>query len=247
MKEYLDNMVPANEAGTLRVTVKRAWGLRAADPNGSSDPFVVVSTVKGQQKGRVVKRSLSPQWDETFEFEGVISDFVGVEHPLLIRIYDADDGNTYANREGLGDVKVVLPRQRSVQEFTEELPTQGHLEFSVAWAQPAAAKAEERGVLRLLLKRASGLLAADTGFLQSGKSDPYVVLTAANGASTRSQARRATLEPVWDEPLELEGTFGELTSAPLELAVYDADLVGKASLGAIQVDLSCLRDEAAKE
>ena len=53
MKDYLENAVPANEYGTLRVHVKRAWGLRAADANGKSDPFVIVETGHHHKRSKV--------------------------------------------------------------------------------------------------------------------------------------------------------------------------------------------------
>lgn len=52
-------------SGVLEVTVKRAANLRPADPNGSSDPYAVVSVANCSFRTRTVGRSLEPEWEET--------------------------------------------------------------------------------------------------------------------------------------------------------------------------------------
>ena len=77
MKSYNDNVVPANELGALRVHVRRAWNLTAMDRNGKSDPFVIVSINGHSKRSRVIRETLDPEWDEFFDFEGEMREFVG--------------------------------------------------------------------------------------------------------------------------------------------------------------------------
>ena len=104
-------------------------------------------------------------------------------------------------------------------DFTQELSTQGSLMFSVEWvpavprgklvAPPAATalldqkeRISGRGVLKLHLRRAVGLLPADA----SGRADPFVVATLGT-RSRQSHVVRGTLEPTFNETLD----FGNAT------------------------------------
>ena len=52
----------------LAVRLLRAHKLIPADPNGSSDPFVVVEWDGNQQSTKVIDRSLDPVWNQTLYF-----------------------------------------------------------------------------------------------------------------------------------------------------------------------------------
>merc|ERR1712137_601212 len=54
------------------------------------------------------------------------------------------------------------------------------------------------GVVRFTLYRGSNLQAMDTGFMSSGKSDPYMVVSL-GGGKWKSERKKATLNPVWNE------------------------------------------------
>ena len=47
-------------------TVKKATDLAAADRNGLSDPYVLLSLNGEKHKTRTVLKSLNPVWDEAF-------------------------------------------------------------------------------------------------------------------------------------------------------------------------------------
>ena len=51
-----------------RAQVVGARGLRAADSNGLSDPYVVVRLGDAAEQTRVVPECLDPDWNETFVF-----------------------------------------------------------------------------------------------------------------------------------------------------------------------------------
>eukprot|EP00966_Prymnesium_polylepis_P076391 1770649-Prymnesium_polylepis.1 len=90
--------------------------------------------------------------------------------------------------------------------------------------------------MRVHLKRAAGLKATDTGLLQSGKADPYVVVRA-GGQEKRSQTHKATCDPLFDEYFDFEGGPDAFVGAPLRLDVFDADLLSKQALGSCEVEL----------
>ena len=79
----------ATATGTLKVRLERAAGLKAADPNGKSDPYVVLETGGLKtQKSSVVPKTLDPVWNESFEFAGTLQQFLGTG--LELRFWDKD-------------------------------------------------------------------------------------------------------------------------------------------------------------
>ena len=82
----------APPAGILRVTLHRASGLRPADLNGLSDPYVklqVRPSHGGTRKTKVVSRSLDPVWEETFAYGGC-SLAEARRQTLLLEVWDRD-------------------------------------------------------------------------------------------------------------------------------------------------------------
>ena len=98
------------------------------------------------------------------------------------------------------------------------------------------------GRLRVRLKRASGLPAADPW----GTSDPYCILTLSGGDGTaRSRTVARTVDPAWDEELTL--LVGDPEAQVLQVRLYDADLLGPDDdLGVAQVPLRGLGDGAVR-
>ena len=85
------------------------------------------------------------------------------------------------------------------------------------------------GTATVRVVRATGLLAADKG----GTSDPYVVVQSAGGKKAKTSVKKKTLEPEWDETLELSVLDA---AAPLSFAVWDHDQIGtNDALGAGEV------------
>ena len=82
-------------------------------------------------------------------------------------------------------------------EYSEPLPTQGSILFSVSW-MPLREEQVLNGTLHVHLLRANGLKAMD----RNGKSDPYVKLELA-GQKHRSKVKQRTLNPEWNEKFSL--------------------------------------------
>ena len=80
--------------GELRVTVKGASGLKAADRSGFSDPYCKVMLGESKeieataQKTKTMKKTLEPTWDETFRFPGTLKALANEQ--LLLKVYDWD-------------------------------------------------------------------------------------------------------------------------------------------------------------
>ena len=89
----------------LVVKLLRAEGLLAKDRGGTSDPFAELRVGQQLQTSKVVDKTLSPEWNETFEFEvgG------GGEPELSVVLWDHDKGLLFgSSKEYLGSVKVPL-------------------------------------------------------------------------------------------------------------------------------------------
>ena len=164
--------------------------------------------------------------------------------------------------DALGGVHVSLEplRSRGHIDFVEKLPTQGTVTFSIGWT-PATATASPAlsgggtklrntgrlpalaeggtaatGTLRVLLHRGVGLPAADL----NGKSDPYVVALS-GGVQRKSKVVKATLDPIWNETLDLPGVLADFQASGLSLHAYDWDrLSADDPLGSVHIPLDRL-------
>ena len=97
--------------------------------------------------------------------------------------------------------------------------------------------------LRVHLHGATGLRAAD----KNGLSDPYVKLSAA-GQSVQSKILSRTLDPIWDQELELMGPGAAFRKEGLSLEVFDSDKLSRDdSLGFVAIELASLHDGVARD
>ena len=119
--------------GTLRVHLIDASGLKAADLNGKSDPYVRVRVGGLSQESRVVAKSLSPAWDQALEFRGNLEEFHSTG--LALEVMDKD---RFTRDDPLGSVQVGLQRlfdatSNATHEYDERLSTQGTIRFRLSW------------------------------------------------------------------------------------------------------------------
>ncbi|KAL0311755.1 UNVERIFIED_CONTAM: Synaptotagmin-4 [Sesamum radiatum] len=105
--------------GVLSVTIMSAENLPATDLMGKSDPFVVLTMRKSEQKckTRVLNDTLNPIWNQTFDF--VVED--GLHELLIMEVYDHD---TFG-KDKMGRCLLTLTRCILEGEFTESLDIQG--------------------------------------------------------------------------------------------------------------------------
>jgi len=226
--------------GTIQVKLQGAAGLKAADLNGKSDPYAVLSLCGKQHKSTTVSKSLDPRWNETFTFEGTLGDLTS--ESLQLEIFDKD---RITRDDSLGSASVSLFDLRSVREkvVEAELSTKGRVSLVITWtargdAPPPPDPALMRtGTIQVKLQGAAGLKAADL----NGKSDPYAVLSLC-GKQHKSTTVSKSLDPRWNETFTFEGTLGDLTSESLQIAIFDKDRIGRDDfLGSAVVNLLELR------
>ena len=207
--------------GLLKVYLKSASGLKAADLNGKSDPYVIVCSGKHQKKSKVIKKNLDPVWDEEVALTGTLQEFLS--EPLLLKVFDYDSPIKMTKDDPLGDVHVSLDalKHADKHDFAEILPTQGTLMFSVTW-EPLASHMLSHGTLHVFLSHATGLKSMDS----NGFSDPYVKL-ALRGTTHKSKTIKKDLNPRWNESFKFSGVLKDLLAEPLSVHAWDYDFASK--------------------
>lgn len=133
--EVLQRVTPAREQHrkpskyVFTIKIVEAEELKACDPNGTSDPYVVLGDEyqKRLAKTRVVMRSLNPRWDESVD--------ITVQGPLNI-IATIWDWDTFGDHDYVGRTSLKLdPSHFSdylPREYWLNLDTQGRLLLRVS-------------------------------------------------------------------------------------------------------------------
>ncbi|CAI9092672.1 OLC1v1027984C1 [Oldenlandia corymbosa var. corymbosa] len=117
--------------GVLSVTVISAEDLPAVDLMGKSDPYVVLTMKKSEQKNktRVLNDTLNPVWNQTFDF--VVED--ALHDLLMLEVYDHD---TFG-KDKMGRCIMTLTRAILEGEFTDTFPLDdsptGKLTLHIKW------------------------------------------------------------------------------------------------------------------
>ncbi|KAL6056000.1 phosphatidylserine decarboxylase [Balamuthia mandrillaris] len=89
---------------SLQVTVKEAKNLLAADSNGFSDPFVILSLPGQTHKTKVIKKSLNPVFNESFTFSLSEPHHDYKNQTLNVEVRDKD----FFGSDALGQVDIPL-------------------------------------------------------------------------------------------------------------------------------------------
>lgn len=203
------------------IEVMGARKLTAADRGGTSDPFVVVACEGKKFKTKVIKTTLTPEWNETF--------YVAVEEDLRKATFEVYDYNTFGRNTFLGayeaDLAKVTIGEKSIQKWhplrvdrgskagirpeaaykKHQATTYGELGLRISRqylpegperVASAGASADDEASISVTVVEARGLVAADRG----GTSDPFVLIyypTLKKPHKTAVVSK--TLSPVWDE------------------------------------------------
>ena len=101
--------------GELRVEVVGAFGLLAADINGKSDPYVIVRTGEHKRKTRIIRKTLAPEWHETFRLRGELDTFLDTGVTFEVYDWDPDIGPYKQMDDVLGTVHVKLDPELRLQ------------------------------------------------------------------------------------------------------------------------------------
>lgn len=120
-----------DDFGVLRVTVLSASDLKAADRQGTSDPYAKLYLGDHlHHRTTVVKESLDPEWNENFEYHGVLRELL--QHNLEIHLFDHD---AVSINDELG--KAVFDISEVAQanfETSSTLSIQGTVSVKLSWA-----------------------------------------------------------------------------------------------------------------
>ena len=98
---------PQKVTGKLCVHLLRGEGLKVANKNGLSDPFVKLSLGKKTHTSKTIKGTLDPRWNSKFEFQ-CTQDALDTS-PLKLSVFDWDKVSDKLNRnESLGYASIDL-------------------------------------------------------------------------------------------------------------------------------------------
>ncbi|KAE9395950.1 hypothetical protein BT96DRAFT_958377 [Gymnopus androsaceus JB14] len=171
---------------------------------------------------------------------------------VWIRLNDAEEGDKDSIvAEWRGDTKSFLSStMESAQTFTLHDPEERGSSTVTVEARyipvPVVLEAREsinnQGVLNVTLMDARDILAADRG----GKSDPFAVFTLNGQKVFKSQTKKKTLNPDWNEQFPVSVTSRVASDFNVEL--FDWNQLEQAkSLGSAQIDLAELEPFQATE
>ncbi|XP_059693632.1 synaptotagmin-3 [Haemorhous mexicanus] len=212
----------------LLVRVLRARDLPAKDSNGFSDPYVKIYLLPDRKKKfqtKVLRRTLNPEWDETFSFGVPFAELPA--RRLHFSVYDFD---RFSRHDLIGQVvldnlleaaeaRPEVAIWRDIQEGTGEKADLGEVNFSLCYLPTA-------GRLTVTVIRASNLRAMDL----TGYSDPYVKASLmAEGRrlkKRKTSIKKNTLNPNYNEALVFDVPHESVHHVSLTIAVVDYDCIG---------------------
>ncbi|ETO84330.1 hypothetical protein F444_01744 [Phytophthora nicotianae P1976] len=262
--------------GGIRVNVVEARGILAADMGGTSDPYVTITLLDskgtvmpagGTFKTNVIKKTLSPRWDETFVVadkldlrvvstlrlllrdsdNGFLSDavlgVVDIPASLLIELKEPLDNwfqltkHEKMKKDSKGELRVVL--ERLVPEESMAGRGTGVNINPMLEMKPSAVSNEPPNLLYVTLKSGNNLLGMDNN---GTTSDPIVFFTF-NGQKHESTKKEKTLKPQWNEKF---GFFAPDVKNNLSILVEDYDVTINDFMGKADVSLRDLQPNVEK-
>ena len=240
----------------VQVIVHEAKKLIAADRGGTSDPYCQVKVEKQLFKTEIVKKSLNPVWNETFDFSARVTtkvlvfevydydmigghDFLGgIELDLPALEFDAGAHKptwydlTSLNRSETvaGSLRVSINVKRVAVEF-EDITKGLALKPLMPDANVVAiAKSKGQSCCVVNVVACQDIVAADS----DGSSDPFIIVNA--GSNTCQTKTLTTLNPVFNEVFTLPLERGV---SSLRFTLFDYDVLGSNDfLGCLVVSLS---------
>ena len=142
----------------LKVQIVGCKDLRAADSNGKSDPFVVISYDRKRQQTPVIKKTLYPEFpakDATFTFPLYLTT-IGSQGSIELVVWDKDKytKNDYLGEVGLpiedwfkwnGNVGVGfddagLPFSEKIVSTDNKIPASGTMQLKIGFVSPDPSK-----------------------------------------------------------------------------------------------------------
>nr|XP_057912626.1 rabphilin-3A isoform X2 [Doryrhamphus excisus] len=263
---------PLMEHSSRRRTTLMTPGLKPMDSNGLADPYVKLHLLPGASKSnklrtKTLKNTLNPVWNETLVYHGISDDEMS-RKTLRLSVNDED---TFGHNEFIGETRVALKKLKFNQEKKFNVCLERVIPVKKAVGGQTRGMAlyeddlnededsEDRGRILVSLTynsqqgrlvvgvvRCAHLAAMDS----NGYSDPFVKVCLkpdmGKKAKNKTQIKKKTLNPEFQEEFSYEVKHGELAKKTLDISVWDYDMgksndfIGGCQLG-IQAKGECLK------
>ncbi|CAL8318304.1 unnamed protein product [Lota lota] len=260
------------ETHALHCCIVKAKGLKPMDSNGLADPYVKLHLLPGASKSnklrtKTLKNTLNPVWNETLVYHG-ITDEEMTRKSLRLSVSDEDK---FGHNEFIGETRVALKKLKFNQKKNFSVCLERVVQAKKAVGGTSRGMAlyeddgkdgegsEERGRILVSLAydsrqgrlvvgvvRCAHLAAMDS----NGYSDPFVKVCLkpdmGKKAKNKTQTKKKTLNPEYNEEFSYEIKHGELAKKTLDISVWDYDMgksndfIGGCQLG-IQTKGECLK------
>jgi len=126
------------DKGSVTIKLKQAKDLKAADSNGKSDPYVQINHGGKKWKSKVIKKTLTPVWNENYSIE--MKD-IDQNTTILLELFDKDN---IGKDDPLGQIAIPVCGVTSGVELTKwyklEKTTKGEIEVGLLTNFTLAAK-----------------------------------------------------------------------------------------------------------
>uniref|UniRef100_A0A8C8G803 Rabphilin 3A homolog (mouse), b n=1 Tax=Oncorhynchus tshawytscha TaxID=74940 RepID=A0A8C8G803_ONCTS len=238
------------ESNALHCNIVKAKGLKPMDSNGLADPYVKLHLLPGASKSnklrtKTLKGTLNPVWNETLVYHGITDDDMQ-RKTLRLSVSDMDK---FGHNEFIGETRVALKKLKANQKKNYSVCLERVVQVKKAGTGGSARgmalyeeevrleDAEERGRILVSLTystqqgrlivgvvRCAHLAAMDS----NGYSDPFVKIflkpDMGKKAKNKTQIKKKTLNPEFNEEFSYEIKHGELAKKSLDISVWDYDM-----------------------
>uniref|UniRef100_A0A8C7LNS7 Rabphilin 3A homolog n=1 Tax=Oncorhynchus mykiss TaxID=8022 RepID=A0A8C7LNS7_ONCMY len=232
------------ESNALHCNIVKAKGLKPMDSNGLADPYVKLHLLPGASKSnklrtKTLKGTLNPVWNETLVYHGITDDDMQ-RKTLRLSVSDMDK---FGHNEFIGETRVALKKLKANQKknysvclervvqvkkagtggsardriYTQDSHFTGRILVSLTYST-------QQGRLIVGVVRCAHLAAMDS----NGYSDPFVKIflkpDMGKKAKNKTQIKKKTLNPEFNEEFSYEIKHGELAKKSLDISVWDYDM-----------------------
>uniref|UniRef100_A0A672SML1 Rabphilin-3A-like n=1 Tax=Sinocyclocheilus grahami TaxID=75366 RepID=A0A672SML1_SINGR len=239
-------------------------GLKPMDSNGLADPYVKLHLLPGASKSnklrtKTIRTTLNPVWNETLVYHGITNEDMQ-KKTLRLSVSDEDK---FGHNEFIGETRVVLKKLKLNQKKTfnvcleRAIPVRrtagaGASRGMALYEEEDDEEAEERGRILISLTYNSQQSRLIVGVVRcvhlaamdsNGYSDPFVKIylkpDMGKKAKNKTQIKKKTLNPEFNEEFSYEIKHAELAKKTLDVSVWDYDM-GKSNdfIGGCQLGIT---------
>jgi len=228
----------------LKINLISGNSLAAKDSNGLSDPYVKLHLLPGIAKAtklrsKTVYKSLNPQFNETFYYEGVTNEDLD-QKTLRLTVLDEDKFGFDFIGEYRLPLKTILRNEINhfnvplevKQEFGDEADTnfRGKINFAIKYSK-------NTNCLFVKINRCTQLIPMDNG----KTSDPFVEISLVpfskeNKQKFKSTIKWKTLDPEFLEEFKFTNIdLKTMLTKTIEISVWDKDFRKNDFIGQVQL------------